>query len=298
MGLPKTRNENYVDGGLPKIKAATLNALQDLWGSLTTGTSTLFSGGVSLLCMVLDGDGGNVVTIPGTGALRPRIYVPDEPTVRTLFYQAKLTTTVYLRRYILDNGGVEETINAKWNPASSLWTPDDGSHVASSDRIVGTSTVATTYKYKKNAGTASWADGAWDEVFSVDRLGHLTVLGNVKGARHFVSGTATAAGDWTPSAEWGTTAVVNSASGYDGAGFVKVTSNGMGITLDPELTITFKDGTWTNAPTATAVISDTDDVNCPAGVKVTATATTLKIKMRGTPAAGKFYQYSYQVTGL
>ncbi len=172
MSLPITRNENYVSASLPKVSALTLNQLQDLWGNLCKGASTGYgSNFLALQSLLLDGDGGGFDTIPGSGATRARIYVPDEPTVRTLFYQAKIGTGIYLRRYILDNGGVEETVNAKWVPGSTHWEPDDGSHVASSDRIVGTSTVATTYKLKKDAGTSSWADASWDEVYRVDRSG-------------------------------------------------------------------------------------------------------------------------------
>lgn len=111
------------------------------------------------------------VSVPGSGEGRPFIYLPDLPSQRRLVSQWKIGTGVYARRYQLLNGGEEVTLNAAWNPGAAQWSLDDGAKVAMSFRHVQTSTVATTYQLKKDAGSGAWAEGSWDEVFRVDRSG-------------------------------------------------------------------------------------------------------------------------------
>lgn len=98
-------------------------------------------------------------------------------------------------------------------------------------------------------------------------------------------------------ANWGTIATVSAAKGYDQALQFTVNSSGASIFANPTITITFKDGTWTNAPLAIAVQNGggTGDV---ALVTCTTTATTVVITWNGLPVTGKSYVFTVFVMGI
>lgn len=95
-----------------------------------------------------------------------------------------------------------------------------------------------------------------------------------------------------PSAGFGSTAAVSAAVGYDQGFSFSVTSGGSGISANPTVTITFKDGTWTNPP---QFIVSRNDAATPAPttayVTWTTTATTLTITFNGTPTSGQVYNF-------
>lgn len=96
-------------------------------------------------------------------------------------------------------------------------------------------------------------------------------------------------GDWALSAGWGATATAVVASGCTDNRFrVTITANGAGIAANPTATLTFKDGTFTNAPFASVGFSGGTGVISPAPTWTT-TATTLVITFVGTPVAGSTY---------
>lgn len=113
-------------------------------------------------------------------------------------------------------------------------------------------------------------------------------------------GTAITTGDvGTFTATWGASATCSAVSGNDSRGTITITTNAADTpSANPVLTLTFKDGTWTTAPFATAcmVSSSTGPL---AAVSITTTATTLVIKYIGTPTATSAltYIFSYRVTG-
>lgn len=113
--------------------------------------------------------------------------------------------------------------------------------------------------------------------------------------RLFTSGTAHVAGDWAPTG-WGSGASVSAVSGDDSHGTVTVTS-GTSPSANPTVVLTFKDGTWTNAPFAFAeLVSPTDSLMTPVRVSAT-TATTMTLTFYGTPAASTAYQMRFFVFG-
>jgi len=179
MGFPYNADAESIVGGTTTIKKtwgdAVQGALRGLYGASKSVLGIVFSQDTSY----------GAVSAPGSGESKPYIYIPDAPTTRQLVCQWKIGTGVYARRYMLLNGGEEVTFNAAWNPGTTQWSLDDGGKVAMSFRHVQTSTVATTYQLKKDAASAAWADGSWDEVFRVDRSGG--VYGTTFYATDFVS---------------------------------------------------------------------------------------------------------------
>jgi len=100
------------------------------------------------------------------------------------------------------------------------------------------------------------------------------------------------------SAGWGTTATKSAATGTDQAFAFIVNSSGTGQLANPTITITWKDGTWTNNPIVVVLRNDIiSPFNTPPHTWA-ATATTLTITMNGTPVAGNSYTYYVHVIGL
>lgn len=123
--------------------------------------------------------------------------------------------------------------------------------------------------------------------------------GLVKGKRFYSTGTALVAGDFTLdlAGKWGGTASV-AVTGSDMAGTVTVTSNGAGQLANPTLKLTFKDGTFTNAPTVIWSMKGGTGVPAgPNGVEWAVTATDTTVTMFGTPANGSTYIFSWIVVG-
>jgi hypothetical protein len=105
------------------------------------------------------------------------------------------------------------------------------------------------------------------------------------------TGTALVVGDFSASAGWGTGASVSAVSGDDAHGTVTVTS-GTTPSVDPTVTLTFKDGTWTDAPSCFAkLILPEDSLMTP--VLESTTATTMVLKFKGTPLASTAYQLKF-----
>lgn len=110
------------------------------------------------------------------------------------------------------------------------------------------------------------------------------------------TGTSLTNTDWSASAGWGTGAAITSTTGDDAHGTVTVTS-GTSTAADPTLTLTFKDGTWTNAPFAMSKITaPTTDLMNP--TVETTTATTLVIQFIGTPQASTIYTFKFMNYGV
>ncbi|NDQ56960.1 MAG: hypothetical protein GZ088_07795 [Acidipila sp.] len=100
-------------------------------------------------------------------------------------------------------------------------------------------------------------------------------------------GTALLAADFTLSAGWGTTSTVTSVTGTDQAWQITVNSSGTGQAANPTITLSFHDGTWTNAPiTVSKMVGGSGIVTA---LTEAPTDTTNEITFQGTPVAGKTY---------
>lgn len=108
-------------------------------------------------------------------------------------------------------------------------------------------------------------------------------------------GTASVSGDYALSAGFGSTASVGSVSGTDQRVAFTVTSAGVGQALNPTITWTFKDGTWTNAPFA--VVYRFDGNQMTVANKSTVSATQVVITFLGTPVAAETYSYIVMLIG-
>lgn len=91
---------------------------------------------------------------------------------------------------------------------------------------------------------------------------------------------------------WGNTAAVSAATGsFDQCLTFSVTANGTGIAANPTITITFKDGTFTNAPVFVVTRNDlSSPFNAPA-MTWSESATALTITLNGTPLSGSVYTF-------
>ena len=108
-------------------------------------------------------------------------------------------------------------------------------------------------------------------------------------------GTALVAGDFALDANWGAGAAVSAVTGTDQACQFTVTAAGV-PGASPVVTLTFKDGTWTNAPIA--VVCRADETAPTTGfARVTTTATTAVIIFAGLPVAGNAYIFNLIVMG-
>lgn len=130
--------------------------------------------------------------------------------------------------------------------------------------------------------------GAKDTKIYRSAANELTTDGGLKLKRLFATqGTALVAGDFALSAGWGNTATVTAVVGTDQAWTITVTANGTGIGANPTITLTFKDGTWTNPPIQISkMIAGTGTMTTLADA---GSATAWGITFLGTPSAGSTY---------
>jgi parallel beta-helix repeat protein len=110
-------------------------------------------------------------------------------------------------------------------------------------------------------------------------------------------GTSLAATDFTLTSGWGTSASVSSVSAVDQGGRVTVTSGTTALGANPTVKLTFRDGTWTNAP---AISYARGDLNAPttafwALTTISATAATWTFV--GTPAVSQAYVLDFTTMG-
>jgi len=111
-------------------------------------------------------------------------------------------------------------------------------------------------------------------------------------------GTALAAGDFTLSAGWGDTAAVSAVTGTDQGWNITVTCGGAGIAANPTITLTFKDGTWTNTPIVISkMVGGTGTITDLTEPPADQTPTTWEITFNGTPVDTMTYIISGIVMG-
>lgn len=94
---------------------------------------------------------------------------------------------------------------------------------------------------------------------------------------------------------WGSTATFT-ATGFDSALIVSVTTGGSGLAANAQITVTFKDGTFTNAPVCQITRGD---VNAP-GSTITScstSATTATLFFNGVPVTATTYTFDITQVG-
>lgn len=112
-------------------------------------------------------------------------------------------------------------------------------------------------------------------------------------------GTAATTNAWALTSGWGANATITAVSGNDSRGTVTVTTDVLDTpTVNPVITYTFKDSTWTTSPFAIACMNDTG-TGLMGSVSCHTTTTTLVIQFNGTPTAlqSKTYIFNYHVLG-
>lgn len=164
-----------------------------------------------------------------------------------------------------------------------------GANVTGTLAVTGAATVSTTLGVT-GASTLAAVSGTTG-----------TFTGTVDSKRFSATqGTALVAGDFALSAGWGDTATVSAvyAGSEDTSGGVQVTCNGTGIAANPTITLTFKDGTFTNSPNIIAVRALSNGVDQPTiPFWPSASATVATFTFMGTPIAGQLYEVRWFVIG-
>lgn len=160
--------------------------------------------------------------------------------------------------------------------------------------------TAHRLKMNNNNGGALTVAATSGDTFTNTALGGTgsttpdTTINRLKANR----GTALVSGDFALSAGWGSTAALSAIAGTDTGFTVTVTANGAGIAANPTLTLTYKDGTWTNAPVFTVTRGDG---NAPTTgfwiVQAASTATAAITQFVGLPVAGNAYTIYVIVVG-
>lgn len=116
-------------------------------------------------------------------------------------------------------------------------------------------------------------------------------------------GTALVAGDFAASANWGTSPVIAVVGGTDQAASLTIQAKAT-TGAAPTLTLTFKDGTWTNVPIVVAQRTDVVAATAAPDATVTnqwvvtsVTATAVVFTFNGTPVANSIYGLAFEVFG-
>ncbi|KKK94285.1 hypothetical protein LCGC14_2684370, partial [marine sediment metagenome] len=125
----------------------------------------------------------------------------------------------------------------------------------------------------------------------------LDVLGRIFPARVLAAGTALVAGDFALSGGWGTTASIGTITGNDQWFQATITSAGTGQGANPTATLTFQDGTWTNAPIAVCQRADRAS-QTTIEFTWTTTPTTLVLTFEGTPVAAEAFTVACHIGGV
>ncbi len=226
-------------------------------------------------------------------------------------------------------GGLWIVRNAYWDTTGSLWTQDDIA-VDSTAIYMPSTAAAAVYVYRMAAGTAAWGLNGWDygsliaksvtaatfleattsilagttiattsgSVTAGGAVSGNTGPGLLKGKRLYSTGTAVAGTDIVADAAWGvgtTLAVVSGST--DMAGSVTVTcGGGGGLAVNPTVTLTFKDGTFTTAPKVIWAL--TQGTGAPAFVYTNSlSATATSVVYIALPAIGLTYTFNWIAIG-
>lgn len=149
---------------------------------------------------------------------------------------------------------------------------------------------ATSFTIRNNADS--------QDNFQIVNAGDATLfrdftMRRIKGSR----GTAHVAGDWALNANWGATASVTPNNANDTRGDIRIACAGAGTGANPTCTLTFKDGTYTTAPTAIVVPGGNTTVLTECDWIVSTSATQMIVTFSGTPTAGRNYNFFYYIIG-
>jgi len=122
--------------------------------------------------------------------------------------------------------------------------------------------------------------------------------------RYKTSGTALATSDFVLSAGWGTSPVLTVVGGNDQCASITIQAKAT-VGANPTVTLTFKNGTWTNAP---IVVCGRTELSAATGapaaavsnewVPTTVSATQVVFTFNGTPVANSTYGLSFICMGF
>ena len=200
---------------------------------------------------------------------------------------------------VVGNLNVSQLLGATWAAPGTIGsgTPNSGAFTTGSFSGQVTSTVATgsaplvvasiTKVTNLNADLLDDKDsataGTATTIAARDASGRLT-------AKRFIAdGTALINTDFVLSAGWGDgPATIGTITGSDQAWQGTITASGVGQGANPTITVTFKDGTGTNAPICTSKVNGGTGAILP--LTDAPTATTNVITFVGTPVTTLTYQ--------
>lgn len=263
-----------------------------LYQSVTLGNPNIsgtVSGGATYSAPTITGP-----TITGTISGAPTI---PSPNITGTVTGGATYNSVTLSSATIPSPSITGTVSGAASYQSPLLiTPNIGVAIGTSLNLGATGVLSTTAQ----SGTGSIAMTT-NANLTTPTVTTLTDNGTSQLKRiRMTQATAYSAADTAIalSAGWGTTATVSGASGTDEALSFTVNSSGTGQGASPTITITFKDGTFTNAPKAVVMRNDSSSPVTAPFHTISTTATTLTITFVGTPVAGNSYSYFLLVLGV
>jgi hypothetical protein len=130
-----------------------------------------------------------------------------------------------------------------------------------------------------------------------DQIADPVTLGTVNLTRlHSKGATAVTVTEWALDSDWGTSPTIDSVTGNDTIGTVRISSGSGSPAVNATATLTFKDGSYSTAPLAfVSAVNVTD--NTSLAVTYTTTATTLVVNLEAAPVASKVHEIQYLVIG-
>lgn len=279
----------------PNITGTVTGGASYTGPTLTNPTlSGTVGGGASYTAPTLTGP-----TITGTVAGGPTISAPTitSPSITGTVGGSASYTSPTLTSATIPSPSITGTVSGGATYSGiTLTTPNIGAATGTSLNLGGTGVLSTTAQ----SGTGSIAMTT-NANLTTPTVTTLTDNGTSQLKRvRFTQATAYSAADAAIAlgAGWGSTGAVSLASGTDEALSFTATPGGSGIAASATIVITFKDGTFTNAPKALVLRNDTNaPFNAPPHT-ISTTATTLVITFNGTPTTAVAYSYLVMILGV
>lgn len=287
LGGPNTSSSNTVPSAVSSYEnttAALVGQTQDSWSEEFIGRGWETSGGTSQ-------------TVSGKFYLNPINAATNMPAFNIALKQS--TAGSYIN--VLSFGTNSLGSTAEINPIGNSTNLNIGSN-GNANNVANMLLSSNSIQFATNTFANTLATINTTGLFPEDGTRLLGTSGG-RWKRIYAGGTATTSGQWALGAGWGNTAAVGTITGNDTKMRFTITTGGTGIALDPTWVYTWKDGTWTTAPTCTTLLKTTSDATVSTSpiindVSIAATNTvTVGAGVGLTPLTGQTYTFQTTCEG-
>jgi hypothetical protein len=246
---------------------------------------------------------GSVAVGAGIASIKDNLFAPGS-TIRPIRADSVLHLKLIGNQFASNGNCITGTNNintlfsaGNYNDFNTAFFDSTATRHISLDDYPNGGSVADVIKNALSLSSTLGVTGATTLSSTLAVTGNLTSSADTKVKRLKASqGTALVAGDFALSAGWGSTAAVSAITGTDQGAQFTVTPGGAGIGANPTITVTFKDGTWTNAPIAVVQRIGGNDA-APSTVGASVSATALTISPVYTPVSGNTTIFSFICMG-